>query len=515
MRAWTDGENHILLDHEGLHVWRKGEMESFPKFALDAVDTDGSLAVGNQGLEAWVRAENGSTARIVFKENQVEELDWTLLDACFPRRRLLVARAIKDEDDSRGWSAEVGLFNHELKKFDELEIPEPTKAEWPKAIWDEAPWDGGEADFGGTDSKSPNPDDYRFTTNRHGVALSDRASGIITVIPNRRETFQWSIRIPSEKGLNVFAVPTRKGALVSVRAKKGESALVHFDDTGRVLGSRAFWNLGPAILLDPGRVLVPAAETYGKKGRVLRVVSLDMLSDVSVLAGDVRGKGSMTSDVAADLRSFVFGVDDKFWRGILEAGAWQLESDLKAVHAEKAKQQAKADAKKADGDEDEEEGYRPEYVEFGDAAVDFPLIDEAPPAWTAKKGEAFEFQFRLRSAGVEGDGLIIELSGDAVKSDIANFEVASIEGIEGKFERDGDRWVVTIPATLPPGLRYPYVPEPAKKEREEAREWMETTQFDVTVKGKALKKGSELLKVQARSVAQEETIRWMRPLSVK
>jgi hypothetical protein len=151
----------------------------------------------------------------------------------------------------------------------------------------------------------------------------------------------------------------------------------------------------------------------------------------------------------------------------------------------------------------------------GEHAVDFALIDEAPPAWKAKAGKSFSFGFKLRSSGIEGDGLIIELSGDAVKKDLAKFEKATIEGVDGKFERVDDKWIVHIPATLPPGLKYPYVPEPAKKERPAAREWMETTQFAVTIKGTANEKGSELLRVEARTTDDEETIRWMRPLSVK
>jgi hypothetical protein len=513
MRAWTDGERHILLDHEGLHVWTEDSVESYAQFALANKKTDGALAVGNQGKEVWVQSPDGATARIDLGENEVEEHDWTLLDASYTRRRLLVAQAFEDDEDPRGWSARVGFFNYEIKKFDTLELPEPTTVEWPGLIWGDAPWEGKALGFASAKGKRPDSDAFRFTTNRHGVALSDRDSGIVAVVPNRRETFQWAIRLPSEKKLQVFAVPTRKGALVSVATTNGESALIHFDDTGRVLGSRAFWNLGPSVLLDPGRILVPASETYGKGRLVLRVVSLDTMADVRILEGDVDGKGSMTTDVAADLRSFVFGVAGKFWRGVLESGSWRLESDLIAVREMRAK--ARAEAAKTADDEEEEERYRPEYVEDGEHAVDFAVIDEAPPAWNATNGKSFEFSFKLRSSGVEGDGLVIELSGDAVTSELADFETAEIEGVAGAFERDGNRWVVTIPATLPPGLKYPYVPEPAKKERPEAREWMETTQFSVTVRGKAKASGSELLRVEARSTAQEETIRWMRPLSVK
>lgn len=516
MRAWTDGEKHILLDDGGLHVWREDRVSTYADFALADRNADGALAVGNQGKEAWVRAASGATARVDLKENEVVEFDWTLLDASFTRRRLLVARAIEDEDDPRGWSADVGFFNLEIKRFDELELPEPTKVEWPGLIWDEAPWS--DTDFAGLEAKSPDPDSFRFTTNRHGVALSDRDSGVVAVVPNRRDTFQWAIRLPSEKKLRIFAVPTRKGALVSVKSKTGESALIHFDDTGRVVGSRAFWNLGPSVLLDPGRILVPAAETYGEGKLVLRVVSLDTMADVSVLEGDVDSKGSMTTDVAADIRSFVYGIQGKFWRGVLEAGSWRLQSDLIAVREmrEAARREAEKNAvEKEEGEEEEEEGYKPEFVVEGDSAVDFALIDEAPPAWKAKEGKAFEFGFKLRSAGVEGEGLIIELSGDAVKKDLADFLSAEVDGVEAEFERRDDKWFVDVPAVLPPGLKYPYVPEPAKKERPAAREWMEKTQFDVKVRGKAHGAGSELLRVEARTRTQDETIRWMRPLTVK
>lgn len=516
MRAWTDGEKHILLDDEGLHVWGGDRVATYPDFKLDSSTTDGALAVGNQGNEAWVRAASGATARLDLAEGEVKEFDWTLLDASFTRRRLLVARAIEDEDDDRGWSAQVGFYNLELKKFDELELPEPKRVEWPGGlIWDEAPW----SDFGFAEakSKSPDPDSFRFTTNRHGIALSDRDSGIVAVVPNRRETFLWSIRIPAEKKLKVFAVPTRKGALVSVASKGGASGLIHFDDTGRVLASRAFWNLGPSVMLDPGRILVPAAETYGKGKLVLRIVSLDTMADVSILEGDVDSKGSMTTDVAADLRSFVYGIKGKFWRGILEAGSWKLDSDLMAVREMRRAARAAEEKKAAGPDEEAEVGYKPEFMDEGDPAVDFALIDEAPPTWKGKEGKKFSFGFKLRSSGVAGEGLIIELSGDAVEKELAEFLTAEVDGIEGPFEKQDGKWVADVSAMLPPGLKYPYVPEPAKKERPDARVWMEKTQFAVKVRGQALGTGSELLRIEARSRTQDETetIRWMRPLTIK
>lgn len=485
MRIWTDG------------------------VAVRAWQVEGVLASGPQGVTWEARDEEElyyqpdfvvapspdgvDLAKDVVHPDGVRRIDAAALD------NETLAEVIREGDGPPmfqiGAPGDVPAFEVKL----EMDAP---PVDWPKGlIWKELDDRFSNAKTFSDCGETFEPRSVRITTNRYGVGVTASGSGHVALLRPKAKKLEPLVRVPTagESRAYVSALPLEEGALLIVTShgeKRSKGAIIRVDNNGEV---KARWPKKKAAAPAAGSFLVAALlspdEVVVCHGKNIAVLSIDGLDELTTAKG-----AAVASDVCAGPDgAFAISGEKMFQTAKFEKKKVKL--DAKIVPKGLVREEAKASRPPLTWMPDAEEG--PTTVE---AAA------EKTPPWKAEAGKPFTLKMRLRSKGVAGKGLRMHVLGPAVEDGLIEITEAQSGKHKATFSDDAAQ----LPEVeIPQGYVRPIRPKP-KNELQKLRglELLEKSHIEFELRGKGLKKGSALLKLQIGGL-EGDLFRWTRPFTVE
>ena len=399
MRVWTNGSF--------ARVWVKDKIFS--------------VSGGDVALEEKIKAIKG--ARLDAPD---EVVAWaptgTRLDPSLEkkRRRVIDARALDTDrvagiiKEGRGAPRLVigppnGTFDLELN----LNAP-ANPVEWPaRLLFDPPPWSDSDV-FVGNPVRG-----IRLSSNAQGIGIAASTSGHIAVLRPGAAEPTFVFRVPGSADLRTDAVPTREGALVTLATAKDKSAVLHFSETGALLGQWTDGEVGgrfPSIGLDDERVLA-----FDRDNDALALLSLPDLDELCrEEISDALVEGAATSHgetvVVADAKT-----------------AYEVHVDGESLSID-GPFELKADETKGSLD-------RPKYraaLATGEPQIAFPTEKQkADPPWAVEVGAELAIKMRVRSAAEAGRGVTVEIGGAAFAQGLIRGGKVTVDSKTVELAADG------------------------------------------------------------------------------
>ncbi len=499
--VWTNGDIHVVLGPRGLSMHRGdrvelvlareqlGELPPRKKGKAElarlrplAVDPSGRTAFTTDGERGLVQASltGGLTQRLPWQVAVLAPVD---------HQRVLMAHVTGTKARALT-SVVVGVPPADPKgKWErEFEADKPKKVEWPdNLLWEKAIWS----------RKSRWTTDFDMLEadcNPHGVAIYDTDSAVVGLLRPDPTGFASLLRTPKDKDSTVAASATPEGLLVATGLPSARrSALVHFDEQGRVIRQRTLElaELGP---------LTVAGD------RIICVVEQREVAIFGLLDLEERARVRLPAELPpsqvvlrAANTTFLLAAGDILYQGQERDGAWTITSfDLSRVPESDAKgpiplaevappEPAKTPAQKA--------------IDLGQRIIaQAPQLGldphQANEAWHFKIKEEFEIEIKAVSVGGPAEtGLYVEVNGEGLDKRLVEFLDVSVTGVTQvttRFEQRGKTLRAVMPEFLVPAGIEP--PKDKKiKPLERFAENPEDTFLTVRLRGRALELGNNAL----------------------
>jgi hypothetical protein len=491
MRVYADGSADMVLRPGFLDIYPRGgaprrvAWEDPPKKSGLGLPRRRVLAVPT-GSHAWVGEGRGVRVIPLDRDDvrDVPPLGVRVLDALSLGDGRVLACAHLEGDEGACLRVVEGRAP-ELAASAPLELPVPTKVEWPAgAVWKTGKEAWPEKEKGvdkATLFKSvapghPQKDGARFfdsvvlTRSPHGIAGASVQNGVVFAVSADGSSVEAAFRLPSQPEAEIHPVRTERGVLVVVVASGRESAVLHVDLGGRVLAHRA--KLGKSL---PQGMSPPMV--FGSSVFVFERSADPVLLELGLEDLEVKGKHGLPG-LGAGQASLAYGEDsvlvsdgEAALRITLVGGAPNVEL-LEAVGgaAQKAKKKVAEDDlglededEAAEGEEDEEEA-APVIPASRPRATGTPSLTLAeaasPSVWALAPGAALNVTVGFANLGGPSKGVYVEVGGQAVLSGLVSAGDVRIGSTSTKFEKKGSVFRAEVPQTeLHAGL----LPDPDEK----------------------------------------------------
>lgn len=524
MRVYADGAAEMVLRPGFLDIYPRGgapprrvAWEEPPKKGA-GLGLPRRRVLAAAGTHAWI-GEGRGVRVVALDRDDVREtspLGVRVLDALSLGDGRVLA-CVHLEGDAGARLRVVDGARPDLAAATPLELPTPTKIEWPAgAVWKSGKeaWPEKEkgvdkaALFASVAPGYPQKDGARFfdavvlTKSPHGIAGASAQNGVVFAVAADGSRIEAAFRVPSLPEVELHPVRTAEGVLLTIVMDGRESAILHVGLDGKVLAQRA--KVGKAL----GAGMSPPL-LFGTSVFVFDRSSGSVLLELGLAELDVKGKhglpglGAGQAAVAYADDAVLLSDGEAALRVTLVGGAPNVDL-IEAVGGAKAKPK-----KAADDDlgleEDESEG--DEEAEDEDGEPSLPLIPASrpratgapsltlaeaasPSVWAVNTGGSVNVTVGFANLGGASKGVYLEVAGQAVLAGLAAAVDVRMGSSSTKFEKRGASFRAEVPAVeLNAGL----LPDPDEKRGKQPL-YEGIQRANVTLEG--LKAGSGLLTVR-------------------
>ncbi|RZO61673.1 MAG: hypothetical protein EVA89_11000 [Sandaracinaceae bacterium] len=489
MRIFTNGKLTVLLTPSHVYRWpRRGEPSVVKKKSPGATDMDesGVLLVSSKGEDL--------TSAFAPHYDEATVLDAGLIDdarAAFLHGDQTLTWGPPPSDD---WAQRVDVSKHRS------EFPGWAAAHriGPFGVRDDLDEEEQAYEQERIDARGVGFPHGILLANAHGIGIASNFSGNVALFRPDETEPSVAFRLGLAEEDRVYARPTKDGLLVTVVFNGRFSLLLRVDAKGKLRAAVPEQQGGRTPALEMGRLVLDIVDTKA----VVRDAKLAELSSSDVVMRP------MTAAASADGRHFA--IADSFG-GDLALYAVSAKGAIKEIdrisYAD-LQRQAKAEADLADAPP-----FDPERM-TGTPSIGFAMKPVVSPPWTLAPGR-FELPLIVRSAGGEGRGVAIRLSGAAL--DEVKLDRVTLGDESAAFAPDGDGQRAELPsATLLADLVRPIDPPPTNDQREIVGQLLGETHLELVVHGHAEKPSNAMLRVEVSALgATSSPLKWMRPLVVK
>jgi hypothetical protein len=483
MRLHTDGSSIILLSPKGRLTWREsGKMVSEPippKLEISEDERNGLLCVTPSG-------ERDFSARL----NAAGALAGDAIDED------TVAAVILGQDSTYLVRGPVNLDGDWPSVIDVGKL-EPERVKWPVGlIWKK----GDKSLYDMTEKFGTGIADVFIPSvecNRFGTAVASCGTGTVAVVRPDSRLPDFCLQLPTQDDVQLHALATEAGVMITLIVDQQDTAYVHIDESGKVLGHRAAQSGIPALALDKGFLI------YDDDTSSLELVD-NNLKTITKLKAPWQ---PFESASAADGSSFALADADNVLRGHINAKG-KLVIVQNYEYGDHAGDKLPGEIAAIEAKWDPERCH-------GKSAVGFAAGMKQDP-WSATCGEDFELVVHARSTGGPGEGISITLAGDATKH--CTFAAIVVGEVRIEVQKD-DKGAYTAEfpnVILVQGLAYPYNPKPKNDAQKHAAAMLlADTHVELRFIGSAQTASSDLLSVSISALRSDSPpLKWMRPLTI-
>ncbi len=483
MRLHSDGSTVILLTPSSRITWRKNGKWTASEFPenpeISGYDRSGLLCLtpsGERDFTARLNAAGAVAADCIDEEN--------------------IAAVILGDDTSYLARGPVQTSSQSWSGLIDIGSVSPLRIDWPVGLI----WKRGASLYEMAETHGNGiPPSFvpSVTNNSHGTAISSVGSGTIVVIRPDASEASFSIQVPSQEELSLYALPTAQGVLITLILDGQDSAYLHVKEDGTILGSRKAQSACPAIALYEGFLIFDA------KGAGLQYVDETLKTNAELSLSF----SPIDSASAPNGTSFALASDDTVARGHIDAKGQIVLLDSMAYDS--------GAGKKRPGEIAASEAKWDPARYHGKTAVGF-AAGISPEPWVATAGDAFALKIHARSTGGAGEGISIIIGGDAVKH--CEFSTVEVDGLKCDLQKDDKgNYSAQFPTVeLVLGVEYPLNPKPKNDAQKHAAILLlAETHIELTLKGTANAASNDLMSVSISALGSDSPpLKWMRPLAI-
>lgn len=357
-----------------------------------------------------------------------------ILDAVrLPDGKLLVSLGRKDSDGKfRAKLVKAKIENQRLILDGTTFIPDaPQKIVWPAgAIWQrgQEPWPEEPQDPEDEDHEPPAPADIsqldvakimrsgpvwqkvRLARGPYGITVTSNYSGMIAVIDPETLKTRMCVRVPTQPDVNLSAVATPEGVLVTSSVSFRESALLHIASNGTVIRSWFRFGMQPAYGLSSAILFAEDAAIVSQCFRDYECYLVDLTSQVPEKI-EIMEQCRISGEPAYsdDFQHVVFPLSEKL--EVSKIGLIKREERTpspKIMKIQNFRQTARSSAFLGP-----EEIVAPPKLGLATAI--------ATPRWELKANEDTRLDFIVTNLGGAVTGLYVHADGDALKNGLIKF----------------------------------------------------------------------------------------------
>lgn len=290
MYLWTEDDTHLIATGRGI-ARVDGDKTTLQRFSQvkatrtkEPTDLEYFAALDNEGLTG-VFGRGGVSYKFAFTDEGTTISPLTAIGlrtvAGVGGGKLAVCMPFVDADKRTRAAIHIAtVVEDALQPGPALTLPVPTRVTWPTLIWAKSsvPWPENDDEPDLDEPFEPGALDVRLAdgmwqahirlhSNEHGLCVTSTYSGMVAVFDPKTFKPMFAVRVPTQSEVDIRAIATKHGALITMVVEGKDSGLLLVDAAGKVVSHKAKFgkekatNLSAPVLLDDDHALVSSGES--------------------------------------------------------------------------------------------------------------------------------------------------------------------------------------------------------------------------------------------------------------